>query len=149
MNRLSNPRTTLPVVLRRLAFVAIGAASLPVLAQSTEYRRGYDDGYRAGNAAAAQGAMRPSYGNQDQQGGRRVNVLKAVYGRGNAACDVRDVVQDIVDRQGPNRFEASNELCGDPAPNQTKVLDVTYQCGGNRPMRVVTEEGQVVRLNCR
>jgi len=51
--------TTTPSIRRHaprlLALALLGALAMPAFAQSAEYRRGYDEGYRAGVAAAQSG----------------------------------------------------------------------------------------------
>ncbi len=131
-------------VLCALGFITLGAMSVPAFAQSTEYRRGYDQGYRDGAEAQSQ---------QDQEGGprgRRIIIEDATYGTREAACNIRDMLQQTVGRRRNITITANNDLCGDPAPGRSKRLDIRYRCGGDGPvLRAQTRESSSVTLNCR
>src|SRR5450830_157930 len=62
---------------RLAAFAVVAAASCSAMAQSQEYRRGYDQGYRDG-LAAAQNGQRPGY--REERGGFRIEIEQADYG---------------------------------------------------------------------
>lgn len=156
---MPNTSSALAPALKLIAAATLCAASVSVWAQSPEYRRGYDDGFRAGQQSQQQPGGYPQ-GGYPQGGfppsgfdrgnrGPRIEILDARYGRGNRACDARGSVQAIVDQQGGAPFEVNNNLCGDPAPNQPKALDVTYRCGGSGPVRVSASETQGMRIACR
>lgn len=125
-----------------LGFITLGALSASAFAQSNEYRRGYDQGYRDGIEAQAQ---------QGQPGGPpgRIIIDDATYGTRDAACNVRDVIQQAVGRRRNISITANNELCGDPAPKQRKWLDIRYRCGDGPVANARTREGGTVTLNCR
>ena len=115
-----------------------------IQAQSMEYRRGYDDGYRAGVDAArgGPGAMEPG-------GGRhRIIIEDAVYGDREGVCDARPAVQAMVDRQREPVVRADNRLCGDPAPRHGKTLEITYRCGNGRMLRTALREDTQAVLSC-
>ena len=165
--RQANPAFLPHRHLRALGLAALCAVAAPAaLAQSAEYRRGYEDGFRAaqsggqpqqpgfgigGYGGPRQPDYAPGYGNNDGGGGgRRIAILDARYGRGNSVCDAREAVQQIVDERGGAAFEVNNDLCGDPAANQTKVLNVTYRCGrGGGAVRASAPEGRALRIACR
>lgn len=128
-------------VMRLAAILALTAASASAFAQSTEYRRGYADGFVAGKNAALR---------EQGQGGRwpRVYVEEAEYGARGMTCDALRAVRNEVERNDGNT-RAGNHLCGDPAPGRPKRLRVVYRCGDSEAMRVVVRENEVVRLNCR
>jgi hypothetical protein len=130
----------LPVI-RLAAILALTAASASVFAQSTEYRRGYADGFVAGkNAALA-----------EQGQGRhwpRLYVEEAEYGARGMTCDAIRAVRNEVERNDGN-VHAGNHLCGDPARGQPKRLRIVYRCGDNEAMRVVLRENEIARLTCR
>ena len=128
-------------VMRVAAILALTAASASVFAQSTEYRRGYADGFVAGkNAALA-----------EQGEGRRwprVYVEEAEYGARGMTCDALRAVRNEVERNDGN-LHAGNHLCGDPARGQPKHLRVVYRCCDGETMRVVLRENELVHLSCR
>lgn len=129
-------------ILHALGFVALCAMSVSAFAQSAEYRRGYDQGYRDGIEAQSR---------QGQQGEPvgRIIIEEARYGTRDASCDVRDRLQQAVGWRRNISIAATNDLCGDPAPNRVKRLDVRYRCGDESALRVQTREGGTVTLNCR
>jgi hypothetical protein len=117
-------------------------------AQSMEYRRGYDEGYRAGMDAARGGNM----GGPDRETGggrRRIIIEDAVYGDREGVCDARPAVQAMVERQREPLVRADNRLCGDPAPRRGKTLEVTYRCGDGRMLRTALRENTQAVLSCR
>jgi hypothetical protein len=113
-------------------------------AQSMEYRRGYDDGYRAGLDAA-----RGSAGTMEPGGGRRIVVEDAVYGDREGVCDARPALQSMIDREREPLVRADNRLCGDPAPRRVKTLEITYRCGNGRMLRTALREETQAVLSCR
>lgn len=129
-------------ILHALGFIALGAMSVSAFAQSAEYRRGYDQGYRDGiEAQSRQGQQGEAVG--------RIIIEEASYGTRDASCDIRDRVQQAVGWRRNFSITANNDLCGDPAPNRVKRLDVRYRCGDGQALRVQTREGGTVTLNCR
>jgi hypothetical protein len=128
-------------VMRVAAILALTAASASAFAQSTEYRRGYADGFVAGKNAA----LREQ--GQDRHW-PRLYVEEAEYGARGMTCDAIRAVRNEVARNDGN-LHADNHLCGDPAPGQPKHLRVVYRCGDSEAMRVVLRENELVRLNCR
>ena len=119
-------------------------------AQSMEYRRGYDDGYRAGIEAAREGKVRGGHGRNERGGGSgRIVIEEAVYGERGAVCDARPAVQAMVDRQREPVVYADNRLCGDPAPRRGKVLEITYRCCNGQVLRTALREETQAVLSCR
>lgn len=148
---MSKPFATPPARPAALAFavVALLAWSSAVQAQSQEYRRGYDDGYRAG-MEAARGRDMGGPGMMEPGGGRhRLIIEDAVYGDREGVCDARPAVQAMVDRQREPLVRADNRLCGDPAPRRGKVLEITYRCGNGRMLRTTLREDTQAVLSCR
>ena len=135
-----------PSMRRILAVLALTAASTSAFAQSADYRRGYDDGYAAG--------QRDSRGDRGDRGDRGrapdwgIRIEQAEYGTGNAMCNARRAVRDAMDRNG-GAVQVNNELCGDPAVSRQKRLTVVYRCGNSEPVRVSAREGETLRLGCR
>jgi len=125
--------------MRIAAILALTAASASAFAQSTEYRRGYADGFVAGKNAAL-----------EEQGRHwpRVHVEEAEYGARGMTCDALRAVRNEVERNDGNT-RAGNHLCGDPARGQPKHLRIVYRCGDSEPMRVVLRENEIARLTCR
>jgi hypothetical protein len=115
-----------------------------------EYRRGYDDGYRAGIEAARGGPMHGGPGMIEPGGGfQRIIIVHAVYGDRGAVCDARPAVQAMVDRQRKPLIRADNRLCGDPAPRHGKTLEITYRCGHGPMLRTALPEETQAVLSCR
>ena len=129
-------------ILCALGFITLSAMSASAFAQSREYQRGYDQGYRDGSEAQS---------SQDQQGGPRGRIVieRANYGTREASCDARDTLQNAIGRRRNVSIVANNDLCGDPAPSRVKQLDVEYRCGDGPVLRARTREGGSVTLNCR
>ncbi len=127
-----------------LGFITLGAVSVSAFAQSMEYRRGYDQGYRDGTEVQSRQAQ------PVQQGGRRgrIHIEEASYGVRDASCDAREKVQEAVGWRRNAAVMVDNELCGDPAPHRAKQLRVTYRCGDAAPVRVQGPESRELVLNC-
>lgn len=133
--------------LLRLSVAAVlGVASLSAMAQSQEFRRGYDQGYRDG-MAAAQGGGRGGYQDRDERR-YRIEIDQAEWGIRGAVCDARPAVRQAVGRGSNFSITASNNLCGDPAPRARKRLTVTYRCGNSGVLRAQADEGDALTLNC-
>ena len=128
-------------VMRIAAILALTAASASVFAQSADYRRGYDDGYAAGQRDA-RGDRGP------HRGGPRVFIEDAEYGANGAACDARRAVRAEIERNHGSVL-AGNQLCGDPARGEPKRLRIVYRCGDSEAVRVIARENETLRLSCR
>jgi hypothetical protein len=129
-------------IVRVAAILALSAASTSAFAQSAEYRRGYEDGFAAGQRAA-----------QGDRGGRgqgwgRMHIEEAVYGARGAMCDARQAVRQEVDRSG-GTVVVGNHLCGDPIRRVEKRLTIVYRCGDDAPVRISARENETLRLSCR
>lgn len=138
---------TLPSLTRAWVLLGLLAAASTAQAQSAEFRRGYDQGYRDGVAAAQSGQVQaplPPYPPQ-------VRIEVARYGVGRSTCDARDALQQrLANPQQGYQIRVDNGLCGDPAPGQVKQLVVRYRCvdeGGGQ--RMVVPENGVLSFNCR
>lgn len=141
-------KTARTLHLSRLAAVALLlATSASAMAQSQEYRRGYDQGYRDG-MAAAHGGWRGGRGAYDQ-GRFRIEIERADYGVREGFCDARPAVMQALARGGNFSITAGNQLCGDPAPHKRKRLTVTYRCGDGELQRGQADEGDALTLHCR
>lgn len=132
-------------ILRIFGFIVLWLISAAAFAQSAEYHRGYDQGYRDGIEAKSR---------QDQQGQEggfvgRILIEEARYGIREASCDIRDELQRAVGWRRNISVTANNELCGDPAPNRVKKLTVMYRCGDGPMLRTQAREGGAVTLHCR
>lgn len=129
-----------------LALVAAaGAASTPAFAQSADYRRGYEDGFAAGQRAAHDDRGRDDRGRGPGWG--RLRIEEAYYGARGAMCDARRAVRYEAERND-GAVRAGNHLCGDPIPNVQKRLSIVYRCGGDQPVRVQAREDDTLRLVC-
>ena len=124
------------------AFVILGSMSMSAFAQSTEYRRGYDQGYRDGYEAKNR---------NDQRGesAERLLIEEANYGVRNETCNAQDALQRAVGGRYSISIPVDNRLCGDPAPDRPKRLDVVYRCGEGPVFRARADEGTTITLNCR
>jgi len=130
-----------PTIRRIVAVLALTAASTSAFAQSADYRRGYDDGYAAG--------QRDSRGDRGDRGRDwGVRVEQADYGSSRGMCNARRAVRDIIERGG-DIIPVGNQLCGDPAVSTQKRLTVVYRCGNSEPVRVSARENENLRLSCR
>ncbi|MFC5514045.1 hypothetical protein ACFPOU_23355 [Massilia jejuensis] len=125
---------------RLAAVAALTAASGAALAQSMEYRRGYDDGYAAGLRAAHVGGDRGHRWD-------RLYIEDAEYGARGQACDARQAVRMAVERNG-GMVRVDNGLCGDPLVGAPKRLVVVYRCGRGEPLRISAREHDILRLSC-
>jgi len=143
---MNEPVSAMPErsLLSAMAIVALLAPFCAAQAQSMEYRRGYDDGYRAGMDAARGGP-----GRMEPGGRHRIIIEDAVYGDRDGTCDARPAVQAMVDRQREPLVRADNRLCGDPAPRRGKTLEITYRCGNGRMLRTALREDTQAVLSCR
>lgn len=122
------------------------AASTAAMAQSQEFRRGYDQGYRDG-MAAAQGGGRDWRGND--QGRWRMEIERAEYGVREGFCDARPAVMQALAHGSNFSITVGNQLCGDPAPHKRKRLTVMYRCGDGEVRRGQADEGGALTLSCR
>ena len=123
---------------RIAAVLALTAASASAFAQSGDYRRGYDEGYAAGQRDAREGG----------HGRGGLVIEEATYGVRGAMCDARRAVRQEAERNG-GVVVAGNHLCGDPKRNTEKRLTITYRCGNDRPVQIVGRENDSMRLTCR
>jgi hypothetical protein len=131
---------SLKQVLYVTAFAVLGALSATACAQSNEYRQGYDQGYRDGTEAQGQ----PEHGPVG-----RIIIEEAHYGsRDGGFCDPRDSIQHAIGWRRHVDIHVGNELCGDPAPNHAKRLEVRYRCGNSQPVRAEASENSVMPLSC-
>ncbi len=133
-------------IARIAAVLALTAVSTGAFAQSAEYRRGYEEGYAAGQRDARDGRGGPGPDGPVAWG--RVHIEEAEYGVRGATCNARRGVRDQLEHNRGN-IEVNNQLCGDPAPGEQKRLRLVYRCGDSAPARVMAREGERLRLNCR
>lgn len=128
-------------ITRLAAVLVLAGATTSTFAQSAEYRRGYEDGYAAGQRAAS----------DDRGPGRgwnRVHIEEAEYGIPGAMCDAREGVRRELERNN-GAIRVDNNLCGDPAPHQRKRLRVIYRCRDTAPARAFANERETLKLSCR
>ena len=126
-----------------LGFAALVLVAGSAHSQSAEYRRGYDQGYRDGSAAAVNQNPYPN-------GMGQITISSALYGIRGARCDARDSLQALVAGRRRIDVKVDNDLCGDPAPNQAnKQMSVIYSCGNGSERHVSGPEGSVLTITCR
>jgi len=122
---------------RIAAVLALAAVSTTALAQNADYRRGYDDGYAAGQRDARGGGP----------GRNSLSIEEATYGVRGAMCDARRAVRQEAERNN-GVVVAGNHLCGDPRRNTEKRLNIVYRCGNDRPIQISARENDSLRLSC-
>jgi hypothetical protein len=129
-----------------LGLLACCALSASAFAQSNEYRRGYDQGYRDGiEAQSRQGQQYEREGERAE----RIRIEEARYGTRDNACDATEAVQRAIGWHRHATIVATNELCGDPDVGRQKQLRIVYRCGDEPVARVQAGEGAAVMLGCR
>ena len=138
-----NSSYSLKQVVSVLAFATLGVLAGSALAQTADYRRGYDQGYRD-----AMEASREHRGPSEQARGRMI-VLDAKYGLRGDVCDALHAVQEIIGMRRHADVRANNDLCGDPASGRIKRLTIVYRCGEGPEQRAAGAEGTVVSMGCR
>src|SRR5688572_2100494 len=122
------------------SFLTLGALSAPAFAESTEFRRGYEQGFQD-----ARDGRNQQHG-QYQNSRRRISIERARYGTRGRTCDAVVALQRAVDSARDRRYSntssngrydnngydnrnnsysrrdyqvvAGNQLCGDPSPNR-------------------------------
>jgi hypothetical protein len=127
--------------LRVLTFLAFGAASASAVAQSAEYRRGYEKGFQDGQASMERGRGR--------EFSARIHIVMARYGTRDSTCDARDAIESFAGSRRDVEIRVNNDLCGDPAEGRHKVLVVDYRCGDGPRKRIETRESETMFLSCR
>jgi hypothetical protein len=111
------------------------------------YRRGFDDGYAQGYRKGLEEG-RPVMVAPPPPPRRTIVVSRATYGAGPRRCDASRAVGSIANGQVSVSIEASNDLCGDPARDQKKRLEVSYVCG-RVAKTAFAHERDSVYLDCR
>jgi hypothetical protein len=128
-------------MLRVAVFAALGAVSVAASAQSAEYRHGYEQGYHDGAEAQAEGHNGPAHGG--------IIIEEANYGSHEGGfCNARDTIQRVIGWRRHFDVRVGNELCGDPAVNRPKHLEIRYRCGDSQSVRTDAPEHSVIELNC-
>lgn len=137
-------------LIRMAAVLTLIGASSAAFAQSTEYRRGYDEGYAAGQRDARENRGGPGGpgGPEGPMAWGRLHIDEAEYGARGASCNARRGVRDQLERNRGS-IVVGNQLCGDPAPGEEKRLRLVYRCGDSAEARAFAREGETLRLNCR
>jgi hypothetical protein len=134
---------SLGCIVSALAIATLGTLAGPAFAQSAEFRRGYDQGYRDGAESARSPAeYAPRRG--------QIAISSASYGVRDAQCDAGASIQALAMGRRQVDIKVDNELCGDPAQGQgNKQLNVTYSCGNGPERRAGGPEGAIVSISCR
>lgn len=82
-----------------------------------------------------------------------LKIQRAVYSvqDGSIPCEVTSKVASFCNGLSECRVPVSSSLCpmGDPAPDRSKILSATYQCGTNGLHRASIPEGQELFLTCK
>ena len=110
----------------------------------SEWREGDTAQIGVQNQSVPATGLRGIFGNRTNNNAP-LQVIRAVYGAGNQGMDVTGLLQS---RIANNRldFQATNANIGnDPAPNQLKVMQVSYMWQG-RAYNADIPEGQWLRL---
>jgi hypothetical protein len=126
-----------------LAFATLGMLAGSAAAQSADYRRGYDQGYRDAIEASREhrGPSEPVRG--------FIRVLDAKYGFRGDVCDARHAIEEIVGMRRHVDIRVNNDLCGDPASGRIKRLTIVYRCGDGPEQRVAGAENTQLAMSCR
>jgi hypothetical protein len=98
------------------------------------YRAGYDDGFQRGYEKAMREAnVPPPVAAPAPSGPPRstgpITISRAVYGTSAKSCDATRWAARMANGRATASLDASNSICGDPAPGDRKSLSVTYVCG--------------------
>ena len=141
----------------------LGVAAMPTLAQREAsgpegddeayreaYRRGFEEGYAQGYRKGFDEG-RPVIAPPPPPPPpprHTIAVNRASYGVGSKRCDASRAIANIASGQVTATIEANNDLCGDPAREQRKRLEVEYQCG-RVTKRAFANERDSVYLDCR
>ncbi len=127
-------------ILCALLLAAASMACSSAFAQSQEYRRGYDQGYRDGSEAQS---------HADHGDAGRIIIEEAHYGAREAGfCDAREAIQRSIGWRRHFDVLVNNALCGDPAHGVHKHLEIRYRCGNSQPARTEAPEDAVIALSC-
>ncbi|MDX1570883.1 MAG: hypothetical protein R3200_10375, partial [Xanthomonadales bacterium] len=79
--------------------------------------------------------------------GRNLRIESVTYGARNGTCDASLAFARACNGERACEITIDNSLCGDPARNTRKSVDIEYRCG-DRPLRFSADEGATVRLDC-
>ena len=114
------------------------------------YRRGFDDGYSQGYRKGLEEGRPVVVAPPPPPARPRhpIVISRATYGAGPKRCDASRAVGNIANGQETASIEASNDLCGDPARDQRKRLEVSYVCGRVAKTAFANERDSVY-LDCR
>lgn len=109
------------------------------------YREGFRDGFAAGQRQDAAGqsvapvpAPAPNYG---------IRIIRAAYGDDERTCRLTRMLARRMNGRNSASLKVTNELCGDPAPGERKLLRVDYTCGGNTKQASAPEH-RTLSLRC-
>ena len=91
------------------------------------YQRGYEDGFERGYRKAQEEARAETA--QPARPTGPIVVSGARYGTSSRSCDATRYVARRANGKRSDSFEVSNDMCGDPAHGERKLLEVTYICG--------------------
>lgn len=115
------------------------------------YRAGYDDGFQRGyEKASREGGAAPAPAPAPAPSPRAtgpITISRAVYGSAARSCDATRWAARMANGRATATLDASNSICGDPAPGDRKSLDVTYICG-SIARNATAFEHRAVYLDC-
>jgi hypothetical protein len=112
------------------------------------YRSGFDDGYAQGYRKGLEDGRPVVVAPPPPRPRHPIVISRATYGAGPKRCDASRAVGNIANGQETASIEASNDLCGDPARDQKKRLEVSYVCGRVAKTAFANERDSVY-LDCR
>ena len=96
------------------------------------YRAGYDDGFQRGFEKAMRESNAPPPQAAPAAPPRStgpITISRALYGTSSKSCDATRWAARMANGRASASLDASNSICGDPAPGDRKQLSVTYVCG--------------------
>jgi hypothetical protein len=131
------------------------AAQAPGGDASDDYRAGYRAGYDDGFQRGYEKAMRdhdppgppPAVAPPAPRATGPITISRAVYGSSARSCDATRWAARMANGRASATLDASNSICGDPAPGDRKSLDVTYICG-SIAKNATAFEHRAVYLDC-
>jgi hypothetical protein len=79
-----------------------------------------------------------------------LRIMDAVYGdvASRHLCDATPNLTAICEGLNPCKFQVSNALCGDPAPNVPKRFFLAFKCGILPTQTLVAPEMATVAISC-
>ena len=160
-------RRLIIVLVAAAGLVAAGAAragdgdEVPNMGNSETFRQGYKAGFDDGFARGYERALSERGGSRGQlpppqpvappppppRSTGPISITRAVYGSGSRICEATRWARSRANGRQSAQLDASNDICGDPAPGDRKSLEVNYVCG-SVPKQASANEHRTAYLDC-